>query len=80
MLAVLSTGTWLTPRESDAEVICKEGVMDLKTVVLMLLNGEEVVITDDLNQHFVVKLEKVPEGVDYAGATTLVIRSERLKG
>ena len=55
-------------------------MLDLKTVVLLLLNGEEVVITDDFNHHFTVKLEQIPEGVDYSGDTTLVIRSERLKG
>ncbi len=53
--------------------------MDLKTVVLCLLNGEEVIISDDLNNHYTVKLEKIDEGVDYAGDTTLLIRSERLK-
>ena len=53
--------------------------MDLKTVILMLLNGEEVVIADDMNNHFQVKLEKIPEAVDYSGETTLLIRSERLK-
>lgn len=55
-------------------------MISLKRVVLMLLNGEEVVITDDLNNHYEVKLEKIPQGVDYSGESTLVIRSERLKG
>ncbi len=53
--------------------------MDLKTVVLMLLNGEEVVITDDMSNHFLVKLEKIAPGVACSGETTLLIRSERLK-
>ena len=51
---------------------------DLKTVVKMLLNGEEVVIVVDTNNHFTVKLEKIPDGVDCEGGTTLVIRPERL--
>ena len=53
-------------------------MLDLKTVVFMLLNGEEVVITDQ-NNHYEVKLEKVPDAVDFHGETTLLIRSERLK-
>ena len=55
-------------------------MVDLKTVVLMLLNGDEVVIADDMGSHYEVKLEKIPNAVDYKGETTLVIRSERLKG
>ena len=55
-------------------------MVSLKTVVLMLLNGDEVIITDDLNNSYEVKLEKVPDAVDFSGETTLVIRSERLKG
>ena len=55
-------------------------MVSLKTVVLMLLNGEEVVICDDLANHFLVKLERVEDGVDFSGETTLLIRSERLKG
>ena len=53
-------------------------MVDLQTVVLMLLNGDEVVITDDSANAYTVKLEKVVEGADYGGATTLLIRSERL--
>ncbi len=55
-------------------------MISLKTVVLMLLNGEEVVIVDDLHNHYEVKLVKIPDGVDYSGETILLIRSERLKG
>ena len=51
-----------------------------KMVVLMLLNGEEVVIEDDLKHYFTVKLEAIGEGVDFAGDTTLLIRADRLKG
>ena len=55
-------------------------MLSLKTVVLMLLNDEQVVITDDLNNYYEVKLEKMLEGVDFSGETTLLIHSERLKG
>lgn len=55
-------------------------MVDLKTVVLMLLTGEQVVITDDMANCFEVKLEKIPDGVDFAAETTLVIHSHRLKG
>ncbi len=52
----------------------------LKMVVLMLLSGEEVVISDDLNKYYTVKLEALPEGVDFAGDTTYIIRADKLKG
>lgn len=55
-------------------------MVNLKQVILMLLDGDEVIITDDLNNYYEVKLEKVPDTVDLHGETTLVIRSERLKG
>lgn len=55
-------------------------MISLKTVILMLLNGEEVVITDDLKNYYEVKIEKIPEAVDFAGETTLIIHSQRLKG
>ena len=55
-------------------------MIELKEVILMLLKGEEVVITDDIGNHYEVKLEKMSEGVDCHGETTLIIRSERLKG
>ena len=54
-------------------------MLDLKTLVFFLLNGGEVVITDYYNNNFKVVLEKIPEGVDSEGETTLLIRSERLK-
>ena len=52
----------------------------LKLVVLMLLNGEEVVIEDDFSKRFTVKLEAIMEAVDYGGDTTYLIRADRLKG
>ncbi len=55
-------------------------MVDLKTVVLMLLNGDEVIITDDLGNCYEVNASKLADGVDYKGETTLVIRSERLGG
>ena len=54
-------------------------MINLKTVVLMLLEHEEVIINDAQNNSYVVILEKVADGVDCRGATTLVIRVGRLK-
>ena len=54
-------------------------MVSLKTVVLMLLDGDEVVISDDLSNVYKVVLEKAGEGVDFSGETTLLIRSDRLK-
>lgn len=51
----------------------------LKLVVFMLLNGEEVVIEDDMNRHFTVKLETIDEHIDFAGDCTYLIRANRLK-
>ena len=53
--------------------------INLKTVVLMLLSGDEVVIVDDLSHHYEVKLKRVADAVDYSGETTLLIRAERLE-
>ena len=55
-------------------------MVSLKTVVLMLLNGEEVVITTDIGDRYEVKLERIPDKVDCSGETTLLIHSERLRG
>jgi len=53
---------------------------DLKAVVLMLLNDEEVIIEDDLGNYYEVKLEKILHGVTSRGETTLIIHSQSLKG
>ncbi len=55
---------------------------NLKMVVLMLLNGENVVIEDDMNNWYEVKLAKVPDAVALAenSELTLTIHSQRLKG
>lgn len=55
-------------------------MVTLKQVVLMLLNGDYVVIEDDLQNLYEVKLEKIPDGVQLAeNETTLMIHSQRLK-
>ncbi len=51
---------------------------NLKPVILRLLNGEEVIVVDDRN-YYELKLEKWPEGVEFAGDTTLIIHASRLK-
>lgn len=54
--------------------------MTLKQIIQMLLNGDYVVIEDDLNHFYEVKLEKVPDGVQLAqNETTLIIHSQRLR-
>lgn len=55
-------------------------MMDLKTVVLLLLNGEEVVVEDDLHEYYTVVLEKLDKAVDFSGDTTLLIRADRMEG
>ena len=54
-------------------------MMDLKAVVLRLLNGDEVVISDDAGNYFTVELTKIADGVDFEGDSTLLIRADRLK-
>jgi len=54
-------------------------MISLKTVLLMLFNGEEVVVTNDLGDYYELNLAKLKKAVDFAGETTLIIRSERLK-
>ncbi len=54
-------------------------MIDLKDVVLMLLNGDEVIITDDLDNRYEVKLEMIPSGVALTSETTLIIRSVQLR-
>lgn len=55
-------------------------MVSLQAVTLMLLEGDEVIIEDDLNHYFKVSLEKVPAGVDFSGETTLIIHSDKLRG
>ena len=55
-------------------------MIDLKAVILRLLNGDEVVISDDAGNYFTVELAKIPQGVDFGGDSTLLIRADRLVG
>ena len=54
-------------------------MIDLKAVVLRLLNGDEVVIIDDMGGNFTVELAGIPDGVDFEGDSTLLIRADRLR-
>ena len=49
-------------------------------VAKRILMGEDVVIIDDFNNSYKVRLEKVEAAVDYEGEITLLINSDRLKG
>ena len=55
-------------------------MISLQQVILMLLNGDEVVIEDDLKEYFELKIERLDKGVDFHGATTLLIHTDRLGG